>query len=215
MDRDDRLRELEERYEGYEVYDDAGEKIGKVDDLFIDENDREEYIGVKMGLFGLSGKTLIPMEIARVDEQERRIEVAASKDHVKNAPHYHDDDDIDHEFEARIREHFGLERQETVPERGTYGRYEGTTVGEGGPPSGVADATSPGGIEDRNLVGRETYRDREDLGGSTDTTGIEPLEERTARREVDEPLEPREETRDVPMDQPVVLVRVRRVRTIA
>jgi sporulation protein YlmC with PRC-barrel domain len=99
VDRDDRLREIEERYEGYTVYDDTGEKIGKVDDLFIDDTGREEYIGVKMGLFGLSGKTLIPMELARVDEQERKIEVAASKDQVKDTPHYHDDDDIDHEFE--------------------------------------------------------------------------------------------------------------------
>jgi hypothetical protein len=107
-DDDNRLRELEERYEGYEVYDNSGEKIG-VDDLFVDEIDREEYIGVKMGLSGLSGKTLIPMELARVDEQGRRIEVAASKDQVKDVPHYHDDDDIDHEFEARIREYFGSE----------------------------------------------------------------------------------------------------------
>jgi len=167
MDNDGRLRELEERYEGYEVYDNAGEKIGKVDDLFIDETDREEYIGVKMGLFGLSGKTLIPMEIANVDEQQRRIEVAASKDQVKNAPHYRDEDDIDHEFEAKVREHFGLESQEPSPERGTYGRYEGSTVGEGAP-----------------------------------------------RRGVDEPLEPREETSDAPLDRPVVLIRVRRVRTI-
>jgi sporulation protein YlmC with PRC-barrel domain len=110
VDRDERLKELDDKYEDYAIYDNAGEKIGKVDDVFINETDREEYIGVKMGLFGLSGKTLIPMEIARVDEQERRIEVAASKDQAKNAPHYHDDDDIDHEFEARIREHFGLER---------------------------------------------------------------------------------------------------------
>ena len=110
MDRDERLKELDDKYEDYAIYDNAGEKIGKVDDVFINETDREEYIGVKMGLFGLSGKTLIPMEIARVDEQERRIEVAASKDQAKDAPHYHDDDDIDHEFEARIREHFGLER---------------------------------------------------------------------------------------------------------
>ena len=122
MHTDERLKELEEKYEGYEAYDNAGEKIGKVDDLFIDEADREEYIGVKMGLFGLSGKTLIPMEIAHVDEQQRRIEVDASKDQVKNAPRYHDDDDIDHEFEARIREHFGLERQTSSPERGTQGR---------------------------------------------------------------------------------------------
>jgi sporulation protein YlmC with PRC-barrel domain len=133
VDRDDRLTELEERYEGYEVYDNAGEKIGKVDDLFIDETDCEEYIGVKMGLFGLSGKTLIPIEIVRVDEQQRRIEVAAFKDQGKNAPNYTDEDDIDHEFEARIRDHFDLEPQDVSPEHGTYGRYDGVTVGDGGP----------------------------------------------------------------------------------
>jgi sporulation protein YlmC with PRC-barrel domain len=108
MDRDERLKELDDKYEDYAIYDNVGEKIGKVDDVFIDETDREEYIGVKMGLFGLSGKTLIPMEIARVDEQERRIEVAAPKDQAKNASHYQDDDDIDHEFAAKIRDHFGL-----------------------------------------------------------------------------------------------------------
>jgi sporulation protein YlmC with PRC-barrel domain len=108
VDRDERLKELDDKYEDYAIYDNAGEKIGKVDDVFIDETDREEYIGVKMGLFGLSGKTLIPMEIARVDEQERRIEVAASKDQAKDAPHYQDDDDINHAFAAKIRDHFGL-----------------------------------------------------------------------------------------------------------
>jgi sporulation protein YlmC with PRC-barrel domain len=148
--RDDRLKELDDKYEDYAVYDNAGEKIGKVDDIFIDETDREEYIGVKMGLFGLSGKTMIPMELARVDEQERRIEVATSKDKAKDAPHYDDDDEIDHEFEARIRDHFGLESQEVSPERGTYGRYVGTTVGEGlGEPAGE---TSTDSAEERKTV---------------------------------------------------------------
>ena len=217
MDRDEHLRELEEKYESYEVYDNAGEKIGKVDDLFVDEADREEYIGVKMGLFGLSGTTLIPMEIARVNEQEGRIEVVASKDHVKDALHYSDEDDIDLEFEARIRNHFGLEGREPSQERGTYGRYVGATVGEEGTVGGAAGATSLGGIEDRDLVGHETYRDRENLGegtGATDTgaatptggpsdldagarrdlgtpgtTGAGPVEERTTGRDLDEPLE--------------------------
>src|SRR5918993_5385835 len=63
VDRDQRLKELDDKYEDYTIYDNVGEKIGKVDDVFIDETDREEYIGVKMGLFGLSGTTLIPMEI--------------------------------------------------------------------------------------------------------------------------------------------------------
>jgi sporulation protein YlmC with PRC-barrel domain len=149
--RDDRLKELDDKYEDYAVYDNAGEKIGKVDDIFIDETDREEYIGIKMGLFGLSGKTMIPMELARVDEQERRIEVGASKDQAKDAPHYHDDDDIDHEFEARIRDHFGLGSQEaSSPERGTYGRYVGTTAGEGlGEPAGE---TSTDSAEERKTV---------------------------------------------------------------
>jgi sporulation protein YlmC with PRC-barrel domain len=83
---DPRLRELEEKYEDYKVYDNAGEKIGKVDDLFVDEADREEYIGVKMGLFGLSGTTLIPMEIARVNERDKTIGVSESKDWVKDSP---------------------------------------------------------------------------------------------------------------------------------
>ena len=41
-----RLTALEDRFAGYEVYDQAGEKIGKVDELFVDENDHPEYIGV-------------------------------------------------------------------------------------------------------------------------------------------------------------------------
>jgi hypothetical protein len=94
---------------------------------------------------------MIPMELAHVDEQERRIEVEASKDKAKDAPHYQDDDEIDHEFEARIRDHFGLESQEvSSPERGTYGRYVGTTVGEGlGEPAGE---TSTDSAEERKTV---------------------------------------------------------------
>src|SRR5918911_1521058 len=125
MTDDQRLRELEEKYEDYKVYDNAGEKIGKVDDLFVDEADREEYIGVKMGLFGLSGTTLIPMEIARVNEREKTIEVSESKDRVKEAPHFSDDDDVTPDFEERIRRHFGLESLESSTHHGSYGRYSG------------------------------------------------------------------------------------------
>ena len=82
---EDRLRELEEKYEDYKVYDNRGERIGKVDDLFVDETDREEYIGVKMGLLGLKS-TLIPMDIVRVNEGERTIEVSESEGPRKRRP---------------------------------------------------------------------------------------------------------------------------------
>src|ERR687893_2855279 len=119
---EDRLRELEEKYEGYTVYDNRGDKIGKVDDLFIDEADREEYVGVKMGFLGRKS-TLIPMDIVRVNEADRALEVSESKDHVKNAPSFDDDEDITHDYEERIRSHFGLESREGSSTRSTYGGY--------------------------------------------------------------------------------------------
>jgi PRC-barrel domain len=119
---EERLRELEEKYEGYKVYDNRGEKIGKVDDLFIDEADREEYVGVKMGFFGRKS-TLIPMDIVRVNEADRALEVSESKDHVKNAPSFDDDEDITRDYEERIRSYFGLESREGSSTRGSYGAY--------------------------------------------------------------------------------------------
>ena len=120
---EDRLRELEEKYEDYKVYDNQGERIGKVDDLFVDESDREEYIGVKMGFFGMKS-TLIPMDLVRVNETERSIEVSDSKDHVKSAPSFDDDEDITRDYEDRIRSYFGLASLGS-PEGG-HGTYSGT-----------------------------------------------------------------------------------------
>ena len=182
---DDRMRELEERYEDYNVYDRDGDKIGKVDDLFVDETDREEYIGVSMGLFGLSGTTLIPMEMVRVNDQDRAIEVSDSKEHVKDAPTYSDDDDVTGEFEDRIRSHFGLDSVASSAERGSYGRYSGAAGGAAAGGASVGDNTMRGdqteaarhadrpmgGAQDKDVhdererepLGQEDYRNREDM----------------------------------------------------
>ncbi|MDQ3590473.1 MAG: PRC-barrel domain-containing protein, partial [Actinomycetota bacterium] len=120
MTSEQRLRELEEKYEGYKVYDNRGDKIGKVDDLFVDESDNEEYIGVKLGLFGTKS-TLIPMEIVRVNEADKAIEVSDTKDHVQDAPTFGDDDEVTAEYEDRIRSHFGLESLASSSSRSGYG----------------------------------------------------------------------------------------------
>ena len=124
---EDRLRELEEKYEDYKVYDNRGERIGKVDDLFVDESDREEYIGVKMGFFGMKS-TLIPMDLVRVNEADRSIEVSDSKDRVKGAPSFDDDEDITRDYEDRIRSYFGLESLGS-PET-SHAAYSGTNAAE-------------------------------------------------------------------------------------
>src|ERR671913_1342325 len=121
--RGDKFTKLEEQYSGYEVYDRNGEKIGKVDDLFVDENDRAEYLGVKMGFLGLEGTSLIPWELTRVDEHGHRIEVSVEKAQVKEGPSFDDDRDITPDYEEQVYSHYGLRHGQTGGERGAYGEY--------------------------------------------------------------------------------------------
>jgi uncharacterized protein (TIGR02271 family) len=123
--RSDRFTAIEDQYAGYEVYDRDGEKIGKVDDLFIDESDQPEYIGVKMGFLGLEGTSLIPWELTRVNEEGHRIEVSVERAQVKEGPSFDDDRDITPDYEERVYSHYGLQRGQTNGARGGYGAYYG------------------------------------------------------------------------------------------
>jgi hypothetical protein len=121
--RHDRFTELEEAYKGYAVYDQHYEKLGKVDDLFVDENDQPEYIGVKIG-FLLEQKTvLIPMGIVRVNDRRKLVEVAADKDTIQEAPAFDNNKDITPEYEERVHRYFGLEREGSPHQRSGYGDY--------------------------------------------------------------------------------------------
>src|SRR5215218_5578981 len=110
------------RFEGYQIYDQHYEKVGKVDDLFVDENDVPEYIGVKTSLFG-GPSTLIPMDIVRVNDVRQLVEVASDKETIENAPSFDDDAEITAEFEDRVYAHFGATREPLAPDRGGYGDY--------------------------------------------------------------------------------------------
>ena len=121
-ERGDRFQELEEAYKDYTVYDQHYERIGRVDDLFVDENDRPEYIGVKTGFLGMKS-TLIPMELARVNDRRRLIEVAADKLTVTEGPAFDDDEEITPDHEARIYGYYGLEHPGFQEGRGGYGDY--------------------------------------------------------------------------------------------
>jgi uncharacterized protein (TIGR02271 family) len=144
--RSDRFTAIEDQYAGFEVYDRNGEKIGKVDDLFLDENDQPEYIGVKMGFLGLEGTSLIPWEVARVDENDHRIEVSVDKAQVKEGPSFNDDRDITPEYEERVYSHYGLQQAQTDGAQGGYGGYYGDETdersGEVGPGTRMGDTES-------------------------------------------------------------------------
>ena len=130
-ERSDRFTAIEDRFAGYEVYDNSGQKIGKVDDLFVDENDQPEYIGVKMGFLG-TRSTLIPIDIAQVDDASSRITVSSDKQTVKDGPTFDDDREITPEYEDQVRSYYGLGSVTATEERGSYEAYSGSgSVGAG------------------------------------------------------------------------------------
>lgn len=148
-ERHDRFTEIEDRYAGYQVYDRDYEKIGKIDDLFVDEYDEPEYIGIKMGFLG-TRSTLIPFDLVRINDERELAEVASDKETVKNGPSFDDDQEISPEFEEQVHRYYGLEfsggTQETTGSG--YAAYHSdvdTEYGErSGETAGSASNAGPG-----------------------------------------------------------------------
>jgi len=135
--RSDRFTAVEDQYAGYTVYDPDGDKIGKVDDLFLDESDQPEYLGVKMGFLGTKS-TLIPWEMVEVREADSSLIVSADDGHVKDGPTFDDDIEITPEFESEVYSYYGLQRTGSTEERGAYADYSSETTGGGSAGPGMA-----------------------------------------------------------------------------
>jgi uncharacterized protein (TIGR02271 family) len=138
-ERSDRFTAIEDQYAGYTVVDEGGSKIGKVDDLFLDESDQPEYFGVKMGFLGTSS-TLIPADIATINNEQGFIEISQPKDTVKNGPAFDDDREITPEYENEVRSYYGLG---PIESSGSYGDYEETNGHSG---AGTTDSTTAGTV---------------------------------------------------------------------
>ena len=132
--RSDRFTVVEDQYAGYTVVDESGSKIGKVGDLFLDENDQPEYFGVKMGFLGPSS-TLIPADIATTNNEKGFIEVSQPKSTVRDGPAFDDDREITPDYENEVRSYYGLGPVESS------GSYEETNGHSG---AGTTDSTTAG-----------------------------------------------------------------------
>jgi uncharacterized protein (TIGR02271 family) len=98
-----------------------------VDDLFVDEDDRPEYVGVKMGFLG-NKSTLIPMQIVSIHEGRQTLEVDYSRGVIEDGPTFDDEDAITPELEERVRNHYGLGSSQRSTNRGTYGDEDDVRV---------------------------------------------------------------------------------------
>ncbi len=189
--------ELGKRFAGYQVYDRHYEKVGKIAGLFVNERDKPEYIGVKMGFLG-TRFTLLPMDIVRVNDRRGLVEASVEKHAIENAPVFDDDEGITPEIELEVRQYYGLESS-GYEQQGAYGAYYATEPGAtetGGDPevdlySGeratsqeVFPEVSAGGVEFREPDER-VLRDRDHPRRRSGAEEVEKIDTGTRAREHD------------------------------
>jgi hypothetical protein len=122
-------------WRGRDVIDRNGEKIGKFEELYLDEEtSRPEWAAVATGLFGRK-QTLIPLSEARLEGDA--LQVPFEQDQVKDAPALDPDESLSQDEERQLYSHYGMEYStsgsETVlPEAGREGGGEASEAGEAG-----------------------------------------------------------------------------------
>jgi uncharacterized protein (TIGR02271 family) len=145
---------------GKTVYSSDGDKIGKVGQVFLDDQTgRPEFLTVNTGLFGNS-ESFVPVEGASLSGED--VTVQHSKDKVKDAPRVDlDDGHLDEPDEQRLYAY--------------YGRSYGDA---GGAPAGTANAneTGAGNFADSG-VGRGDAREGYDTSGPTTDDAMTRSEE--------------------------------------
>jgi uncharacterized protein (TIGR02271 family) len=132
------------RWRGQELVDSNGDKIGKINDVYLDaDTDRPEWLAVTTGLFG-SNVSFVPT--AEADEHDGHIHVPYSKDQVKDAPNAEADGALSQQEEAQLYAHYGLDYGEDRSDSG---------LPEGGADTGTVGHDTSGPTTDQAMTRSE------------------------------------------------------------
>src|SRR4051794_20762999 len=94
-----------ETWRGRTLVDRDGDKIGKIEDIYLDRSSGEpEWVAVKTGLFG-SNVSFVPIHGASPTGDD--VRVSHEKDLVKDAPNVNADGELSPEEERRLYQHYG------------------------------------------------------------------------------------------------------------
>ena len=94
-------------WQGRTVIGSDGEKIGKLDAIYLDQQtDKPEWATVDTGLFG-SKSTFVPLAGASASGEDVRVQV--TKDQVKDAPSVDADGELSEAQEVELFRHYGVD----------------------------------------------------------------------------------------------------------
>jgi len=111
---------------GMQVVDRDGDKIGKIDEIYLDEQTGQpEWLAVNTGLFG-SNVSFVPL--AQASTEGDTVRVPYEKSQVKDAPNASADGQLSQDEEERLYAHYGLGYSESSSDSGLPqgGRFEET-----------------------------------------------------------------------------------------
>lgn len=131
------MSKVAEVYEwrGRTVVDRDGEKIGKLDEIYLDRETHElEWALVKTGLLGTKS-SFVPLKGAAPADDD--VRVAHAKGQVKDAPSVDPDGELSQQEEEQLYRHYGLQYSEFGS---ASGLPEGTTRDTSGGSQSSADA---------------------------------------------------------------------------
>ncbi|WP_067897026.1 PRC and DUF2382 domain-containing protein [Nocardia vaccinii] len=105
---------------GNTVYDSAGDKIGKVKQIYVDNvSGTPTWAAVSTGMF--RSDSMVPLAGAQHQPDKGTLQVGVDKAHIKSAPYLDDDGRISPAAEQELLRHYGVNpRQQAVWNR--YGR---------------------------------------------------------------------------------------------
>ncbi len=130
---------------GYTAFDSAGSKIGKIAQIYFDDDTSEPaWITVSTGLFGTK-QSFVPLANATVGHDEN-VTVGYTKDQISDAPRVDGDEHLSVDEENDLYRYYGLADRASdttgVASDTTRNGYTGTN---GHPAASDADRTSVGG----------------------------------------------------------------------
>jgi uncharacterized protein (TIGR02271 family) len=141
-------QEEAQRWYGMTVLDSEGEKIGTIDQVYMDDaTGKPEWASITSGFLGMS-RRLVPL--AGATPEGDSVQAGVTKDQVNNSPSVNEDQELSESEESRLFEYYGIP-------------YGGATKTSEGAPQGTRTGTGTSQAGTTTGTGQSMQRHEEEL----------------------------------------------------